>query len=62
MSGGARFFTLATFVIAGIILADIIIHPAGTTAASQGVVSIITPSFNALLGGTGAGVGTKTPA
>jgi hypothetical protein len=50
--GGARFFTLATFVIAGIILADIIVHPQGTTAASNGIVSILTPSYNALLGGT----------
>lgn len=36
----------------GIIFADILIHPEGTKAAANGIVSIEKPGFNALLGST----------
>jgi len=40
-------FTLA---IMGVIVADIITHPAGTTAASNGIANLSRPWSNALLG------------
>jgi hypothetical protein len=43
---------LAGLVVVGIIIADFLIHPAGTQAAANGVVSIEKPTFNALLGST----------
>jgi hypothetical protein len=45
-----KFFAIGTLVVGGIIFADILIHPAGTAAASKGVTNILTPSYNALLG------------
>jgi hypothetical protein len=47
-----RLFSLAALVVGGVIIADILIHPAGTQAASTGVSGITTPAFNALLGKT----------
>ncbi len=38
------------FLIFGIIIADILIHPAGTQAAANGIATIARPSYNALLG------------
>jgi hypothetical protein len=46
----SKFFALATFVIAGIIVADILIHPQGTAAASAGARSLEVPAFQSLLG------------
>jgi hypothetical protein len=46
----SKFFSLAALVIGGVIVADILIHPAGTAAASKGAAGILSPSFNALLG------------
>jgi hypothetical protein len=43
---------LAGLTVIGIIIADFIIHPAGTTAAANGVVDIEKPTENALLGAT----------
>lgn len=43
---------LAGLVIIGVIVADFVIHPAGTKAAASGLVSIEKPSLNALLGKT----------
>lgn len=48
-----RLFALASLVVGGIIVADILIHPAGTQAASNGLANILTPAQNALLGQTG---------
>jgi hypothetical protein len=45
-----RFISIVTLVVAGVIIADILIHPAGTSAASQGAVGIEQPALNALLG------------
>ena len=41
---------LAGLVVVGIIVADFLIHPTGTTAAANGLVSIIKPTEGALLG------------
>jgi hypothetical protein len=41
---------LAGLVVVGIIVADVLIHPAGTKAAASGIVSIMTPAEQALLG------------
>lgn len=46
-------FAIGTLVVGGIIFADILSKPAGTQAAAKGVTSILTPSYNALLGKTG---------
>jgi hypothetical protein len=41
-----------TLVVLGVMFADLEIHPAGTTAAANGVVDIEKPGLNALLGTT----------
>lgn len=46
----SRFWSLAALVVGGIIVADILIHPAGTQAAANGIANIVTPSERALLG------------
>lgn len=46
----SRLFSLATLIVAGIIVADILIHPAGTTAASNGLNKLWGTSVNGLLG------------
>lgn len=48
---GAKIFGLFTLAIGGVIVADILIHPSGTTAAANGVSKILTPTYSALLGG-----------
>jgi hypothetical protein len=45
-------FGLASLAVIGIIVADLEIHPAGTTAASNGIVDIVKPGINGLLGST----------
>jgi hypothetical protein len=47
----ARFVSIAVLIIAGVIVADIITHPAGTAAASSGLASIEKKNFNSLLTG-----------
>lgn len=46
------FIGLCGLVVVGIIIADFLIHPTGTTAAANGVVSVLKPTENALLGTT----------
>lgn len=41
---------LAGLVVVGIILADFIAHPSGTTAAGNAIVSVVKPTEGALLG------------
>ncbi len=48
----ARVFALAALVVAGVIVADILIHPSGTAAASSGISGVEKPALNALLGST----------
>jgi hypothetical protein len=46
----AKLFTFTAFVAGGLMLADVLIHPSGTQAASAGVASIEKPAVNGLLG------------
>lgn len=46
----ARLFSLAALIVGGLIVADILIHPAGTQAASAGFVGVETPVVHGLLG------------
>jgi len=46
----SKFFSLAALVVGGIIVADILTHPAGTAAASKGISGITTPAISGLLG------------
>jgi hypothetical protein len=39
-------------VVVGVIVADFLIHPTGTQAAANGIVSVTKPAYNALLGST----------
>lgn len=58
----ARGFALASLVVVGIIIADILVHPGGTSAASKGLQGMensgvngllgVSPTGNATLGGT----------
>ena len=48
---GADIFKWLMFVTAGVIIADILIHPTGTQQAGNAIAGILTPSYNALLGG-----------
>jgi hypothetical protein len=41
---------LAGLVVVGVIVADFLIHPTGTTAAANGIVNVEKPAFSALLG------------
>jgi hypothetical protein len=50
-----RVFALATLVITGVIIADILTHPGGVNAASSGFNTLTQNSFNALLGGGNPG-------
>lgn len=45
-----RVFSLASLVIVGVIIADILANPEGVTAASAGFNQLASSSFNALLG------------
>lgn len=47
---GSAIAALAMFVVTGVIIADILIHPQGTAAAANGVATINKGAFNALLG------------
>jgi hypothetical protein len=47
---GSAIFSLAALVVGGIIVADILIHPAGTQAAANGLAQITTPAESSLLG------------
>ncbi len=48
----AKFWSLAALVVGGLIVADFLTHPTGTTAAANGVSSIVTPSEKGLIGQT----------
>lgn len=45
-------FGLAMLVVVGVMAANLETHPAGTTAAANGIVKIEKPGLNALLGKT----------
>lgn len=46
------FLALTGLVVVGVIIADFLIHPAGTQAAANGLVNIEKVGSNALLGQT----------
>lgn len=46
----SKLFSLGALIVVGIIVADILIHPTGTKAASAGVAGVATPAESALLG------------
>ena len=48
----ARIAAIAMLVVGGVIVADILIHPAGVAAASTGAQGIEKPALNAMLGAT----------
>ena len=53
MSGGvAQFFALATLVVVGTMLADLVIHPNGTKVLTGAAVTGEKTGLNALLGKT----------
>jgi hypothetical protein len=54
---GSQIFSLAALVVGGIIIADFLTHPSGTTAAANGLASITTPAESSLLGGANTGGG-----
>lgn len=43
-------FGIVSLVVVGVIIANLEMHPSGTTAAANGVVDIEKPGLNALLG------------
>lgn len=43
---------IAALTVVGVMLANLELHPAGTTAAANGIVGIEKPGLNALLGKT----------
>lgn len=46
----ARFVSLASLVIVGVIIADIVTHGSEFAQAAQGTASITNPAYDALLG------------
>ena len=48
MRGAVAAFTLA---LVGVIAADLVIHPAGTTAAGNALNQILSTTYGAMLGG-----------
>ena len=46
----AKVFSFAALLVGGIIIADILTHPSGTTAAGNSVVSFQKTAGNQLLG------------
>ena len=48
----SKFFSLAMAIVVGVALADLVIHPQGTTVLTNGAVTAEKSSLNALLGKT----------
>jgi len=48
----SKFFSLAALIVGGIIVADVLTHPQGTAAASNGINTLWRSSVNGLLGKT----------
>jgi hypothetical protein len=47
----AKWFSLASLVVAGLIVADIVTHGSEAKAAAQGVQAIEVPAISGLVGG-----------
>lgn len=52
---GSTITTIVLAVIGGAVLADILIHPSGTTAAGNAAAGLLVPSYAAVLGAVPAG-------
>lgn len=52
---GSKIFAIITLAFGGVIIADILTHPSGTTSAANGVANILKPTYSALLGGSNTG-------
>jgi hypothetical protein len=60
MGGGvAQFFALATAIVIGVALADLVIHPTGTAVLVNGANQSEANSLNALLGGNNGSGGVS---
>lgn len=46
----SRIASIATLVIIGVVIADVLTHPQGVASASKGFAGIEQPALNALLG------------
>lgn len=46
----AKFWTFMALVVGGIVIADVLTHPSGTTAASNAVIGFQKTAGNQLLG------------
>lgn len=46
----SKLFSLAALVVGGLIVADVLLHPAGTAAASKGIAGITNPAISGLIG------------
>lgn len=46
----SKAFAALMAVIGGAIVADVLIHPKGTTAAGNALIGVLKPSYNAILG------------
>lgn len=47
---GSRIAAVLTLIVTGVVIADILTHPAGTQAAANGIATVARPTLNALLG------------
>jgi len=54
--------SIAALVVGGVIVADILTHPTGTAAASNGLLGLWSSSLNGLLGSTTTPKGSTTTA
>lgn len=48
---GSKIFAFGTLVVVGLIIADVLIHPTGTSAAANGATQLSVPTISGLLGG-----------
>jgi len=46
----SKLFSLAALVVGGLIVADVLLHPVGTAAASKGITGVTSPAISGLLG------------
>ena len=53
-------FSLAALIVGGVIIADILTHPAGTSAAASGISSLWSASIGGLLGSAPTATTTTT--
>lgn len=48
---GSKVAAVATLVVIGVIIADVLIHPVGAATAFQGANTLASNTYGALLGG-----------